>query len=57
MEKVWGPFQNSWNQLVGHHYIKVVLLDRCTRALSGNAGNYEEVVAALEHAAGDGKGK
>ena len=25
-EMVLGPFQNSWNQLVGHHYIKVILL-------------------------------
>jgi hypothetical protein len=39
VEMVLGPFQNFWNQLVGHHYIKVILLDWCTPALSSNAGN------------------
>lgn len=39
VEIILGPFQNSWNQLVGHHYIKVILLDRCTPTLSSNAGN------------------
>jgi hypothetical protein len=39
VEMVGGPFQNFWNQLVGHHYIKVILLDRRTPALSRNAGN------------------
>ena len=41
VETILGPFQNAWNQLVGHHYIKVILLNRCTPALSGNAGNHQ----------------
>ena len=41
VEMVSGPFQNSWNQLIGHNYIKVILLDRCTPTLSGNAGNHQ----------------
>ncbi len=35
-----GPFQDLWNRLIGHHYIKVILLDRRMRALSSDAGNH-----------------
>ena len=41
VEIVLGPFQNLWNRLIGHHYIKVILLDRRTSALSGDAGNHQ----------------
>src|SRR5580698_5172670 len=53
----WGPFQNFWNCLIGHHYIKVILFNRCTPALSCDAGNHKRVRTALEHAARNGEGK
>ena len=41
MALVWGPFQNFWNRLIGHHYIKVILLNRRTPALRSDAGNHQ----------------